>query len=104
MKASTVHVLPRRELPENGVATFDVAGTRYLVVDVDGDVRAYAVIGPAAASADRAVVAEGRLRCPLHGWPIEPVEGTCGAAELCRYRPLAVQASADEIRVTLAAG
>ena len=71
----TVHIVPRRDLPENGVLVFDMDGVRCLVADVDGDVRAFAMTGPAAGSADRAVVAEGFVRCPLHGWAIDPVEG-----------------------------
>jgi nitrite reductase/ring-hydroxylating ferredoxin subunit len=41
------------------------------------------------------------VRCPLHGWPIDPDAGTCGAAELCRYRPLPVELGGDDIRVSL---
>jgi len=99
--AGTVHVIRRPELPENGVVSFETGGAHYLVVDVDGEVRAFSVIGPAAGSIDRAVVAEGRLRCPLHGWPIDPDDGRCGAADLCRYHPLAVELAGDEIRVSL---
>jgi hypothetical protein len=65
-----VHVIRRADLPENGVVAFEHGATRYVVADIDGEVRAFAVVGPAAASADRAAVAEGHLRCPLHGWPI----------------------------------
>ena len=96
-----VHIVPRRDLPENGVLVFDVDGVRCLVADVDGDVRAFAMTGPAAGSADRAVVAEGFVRCPLHGWAIDPVVGRCGAASYCTYRPLPVQVRGGKLHVTL---
>ena len=95
------HVIRRVDLPEDGVVHFEVGGAHYVVVDTGGDVRAYGVAGPAALSIERAAVAEGRLRCPLHGWPIDPDDGRCGAAELCRYEPLPVEVAGDEIRVTL---
>jgi nitrite reductase/ring-hydroxylating ferredoxin subunit len=95
-----IRVLRRSDLLENGTLSFEAEGTRYLVADVDGEIRAYAVTGAAAGSADRAVVAEGSLRCPLHGWPIGP-EGRCGAADLCRYHPLPVEVQGAEIRVGL---
>jgi nitrite reductase/ring-hydroxylating ferredoxin subunit len=96
-----IHTLRRTDLAENGVLTFEVSGAHYVVADVDGDVQAFAVAGPAVGALPRAAVAEGHLRCPLHGWPIDPAEGRCGAAERCRYEPLAVEADAEEIRVSL---
>jgi nitrite reductase/ring-hydroxylating ferredoxin subunit len=93
--------LRRAGVPENGVVTFDVGGTHYLVADIDGEVQAFAVVGPAARDLDRAAIAEGRLRCPLHGWPIDPQAGGCGAAERCRYDSLRVEVEEDEIRVAL---
>jgi nitrite reductase/ring-hydroxylating ferredoxin subunit len=99
--ALMIHTIPRAVLPENTVLTFEVVGDRYLVANVEGEVQAYSVLGPSAASAGRAAVAEGRLRCPLHGWPIDPFEGRCGAAELCQYQPLSVEVDGDDIRVSL---
>ncbi len=96
-----IHTIARSALPENGVTIFEVAKIRYLVADVDGEVQAFSVLGQSARSADRAVVADGRLLCPLHGWPIDPEEGRCGAAELCRYQPLPVEVDGDQIRVSL---
>jgi nitrite reductase/ring-hydroxylating ferredoxin subunit len=96
-----VHIVPRRDLPENGVLVFEVDGVRCLVADVDGNVRAFAMTGPAARSADRAVVAEGFVRCPLHGWAIDPADGRCGAADRCRYHPLEVQVRDAELQVML---
>jgi nitrite reductase/ring-hydroxylating ferredoxin subunit len=95
------HVVARSRLSENGTLTFEVAGAHYLVVDVDGEVMAFAVDGPAAGRIDRAAIAEGRLRCPLHGWPIDHESGQCGAAELCRYRRLPVEIHGGDIRVEL---
>ena len=95
------HTIPRATLPENGVVSFTVAGAHGVVVDIDGDIRAYGVTGPASAKIDQAQVAEGRLRCPLHGWPIDPDDGRCGAADLCRYQLLPVEVVGDEIRVRL---
>jgi nitrite reductase/ring-hydroxylating ferredoxin subunit len=95
------HVVSRAALPENGVLDFDVGGARGLVVDIDGDVRAYAVVGPSSVSVGRAAVAEGHLRCPLHGWAIDPDSGQCGAADKCRYERLGVEVVGDEIRVRL---
>ncbi len=94
-------MIRRADLPENGVVSFEVPGGRGLVVDIEGDVHAFTVVGPAAGSLEHAAVAEGRLRCPLHGWPIDLHEGQCGAADLCRYQPLPVEVVADEIRVRL---
>jgi nitrite reductase/ring-hydroxylating ferredoxin subunit len=99
--ASVTHVVRRPDLPTNGLLHFEVGGLQGIVADAEGDVRAYAVTGPASTSLDRAVVAEGRLRCPLHGWPIDPDDGRCGAAELCQYRPLPIEITGDEIRITL---
>jgi 3-phenylpropionate/trans-cinnamate dioxygenase ferredoxin component len=96
-----IRTLRRADLPEDGVVTFEAAGTRYLVADLEGEVRAFAVAGPAVRDLDRAVIAEGRLRCPLHGWPIDPHLGRCGAADRCRYDPLPVEANCGEIRVAL---
>ena len=99
--AAPSYVIPRATLPENGVVGFEVGGARGLVVDIEGEVRAYTVSGPASGRIDHAAVAEGRLRCPLHGWPIDPDDGRCGAADLCRYQPLPVEIVGDEIRVQL---
>ena len=96
-----IHTIARSALPENMVVSFEVAGTCYLVADVEGEVQAYALLGPSAARADRATVAEGRLRCSLHGWPIDPTEGRCGAAERCSYQGVPVEVDDDEIRVSL---
>lgn len=96
-----IHIIPRAALPENTVLAFEVAGARYLVADVDGQVQAYAVGGPSAASIERAAVAEGHLRCPLHGWAIDPEDGRCGAADRCQYRPLRVEFAGEAIHVTL---
>jgi nitrite reductase/ring-hydroxylating ferredoxin subunit len=97
-----IHTMPRSGLPENGVVAFDVAGARYLVADVDGDVQAFSVLGRSERRIDRAVVADGRVLCPLHGWPIDPVDGRCGAGQRCRYQPLSVEVVGEEIRVSLA--
>jgi len=97
-----IHTVPRMELPENGVLAFQVAGGHYVIADVDGEVSAYAVVGPTVRDLDRAAVAEGRLRCPRHGWPIEPERCGCAAAERCRYEPLRVEVDAAEVRVALA--
>ena len=96
-----IHTVRRADLPENGVLGFEIGGGHYVIADVDGEVSAFAVVGPAARDLGRAAVAEGRLRCPRHGWPIDPERGGCGAAERCRYEPLAVEAEGDSIRVAL---
>ena len=98
--AIAIHRIPRDELPENGVLAFQVNGSPYLVADVDGDVQAFLVAGPAARELDRAVIAEGRLRCPAHGWAIDRF-GRCGAADHCRYEPIPVEVHGSEIEVTL---
>jgi nitrite reductase/ring-hydroxylating ferredoxin subunit len=97
----TIHVVRRSDVPENGVLVFDAAGGRYAIADIDGEVSAYAVTGPAARDLDRTAIAEGTLRCPRHGWPIDGERGTCGAAEACRYERLAVEADGDVIRIAL---
>jgi nitrite reductase/ring-hydroxylating ferredoxin subunit len=79
--------------------TFEVEGVRCLVVDAEGELRAFAVVGRSASSVGRAAVMDGRVLCPLHGWPIDPDDGRCRAADLCRYERLDVEANADEIRV-----
>lgn len=103
MAAGTLQgvTIPRPALPENGVVTFDVAGGHYLVADVDGDVQAFSVRGDSEQSVDRAAVADGRVICPLHGWPIDPIDGRCGASQRCRYEPLSVEVTGGQIRVSL---
>lgn len=96
-----VHTLRRADLREGGVLTFEAAGAHYVVADVDGEVQAFAVSGPSVHRLDRAAVAEGRLRCPSHGWPIDAHGGGCGAAAVCRYDPVPVEAEDEEIRVEL---
>jgi len=96
---AVVRTLRRADLPENGVVAFDVGDTHYLVADIDGEVRAFAVVGPAVRDLARTAVAEGRVRCPMHGWAIDPDVGQCGAADLCRYDPVPVQVDGDVIRV-----
>ena len=96
-----IHEIQRSALPENGVVTFEVGGGTYLVADMDGDVQAFSVLGRSESRADRVAVADGRLLCPLHGWPIDPIEGRCGASSLCRYEPLSVEVTDDQIRVSL---
>ena len=96
-----VHTLRRGDLPENGVITFEVAGAHYVVADIDGEVQAFAVSGPAVHDLDRAVIADGRLRCASHGWPIDAHCRGCGAAALCRYDPVPVEVEDKEIRVAL---
>jgi nitrite reductase/ring-hydroxylating ferredoxin subunit len=97
----TSRTFRRADVPENGVMTFEAGGAHYVVADIEGEVRAFAVVGPAARDLDRATIAEGRLCCPMHGWPIDPDVGRCGAADLCRYDPLAVEVEGEEIRVAL---
>ena len=99
----TIHRIPRADLPENGVVVFEADGARYVVADLDGDVRAFAVAGPAARDLDRTVIAENRVRCPAHGWAIDAM-GQCGAGGRCRYEPVPVMIQGDDIRVVLAAG
>ena len=94
------HVMQRSALAENGAVTFVVGGRTLLIADVDGEVRAFAVVGKSASRVGRAAVADGRVLCPLHGWPIDPGDGACGAAGLCRYEPLAVEVAGDELRVS----
>lgn len=99
---TATHVIRRADLPENGVVHIEAGGgTRVIVVDIEGEVRAFAVSGPAAQDIDRAFVTDRRLRCATHGWPIDLDEGKCGAAELCRYRPIPVDIEAEEIRIRL---
>jgi nitrite reductase/ring-hydroxylating ferredoxin subunit len=96
-----IHAVHRADIPENGMLTLQHDGRRYVVADVDGDVLAFAVSGPAAHRLDRVVIAEGRLRCPLHGWPIDPDVGRCGAAEFCRFDPLRVAVDGTDVRLDL---
>lgn len=96
-----IQTIPRSALPENGVVTFEVARGHCLVADADGDVQAFFVLGRSAQSLDRAAVANGRVLCPLHGWPIDPIGGRCDAAQLCWYEPLSVEIAGDQIRVSL---
>src|SRR5262247_3259812 len=96
---SIVRSLRRVDLPENTAVVFEADGVPYVVADIDGEPSAFAVVGPAGRDLDRTVVAEGRIRCPMHGWPIDPDSGRCGAAQLCRYEPLAVEVDGEEIRV-----
>jgi nitrite reductase/ring-hydroxylating ferredoxin subunit len=96
---TTIYTAPRSAVPADGVMPFEVDGVRGFVFDADGDVHAFAVVGRSAPSVGRAAVADGRVLCPLHGWPIDLHDGRCGAADLCRYEPLLVEADADEIRV-----
>jgi nitrite reductase/ring-hydroxylating ferredoxin subunit len=96
-----IRTLRRTDLHENEALSFEFAGTHYVVADVDGEVQAFAVVGPAARALERAAIAEGRLRCPMHGWPIDPEQGGCGAARRCHYDPLVVETEGDEVRVLL---
>jgi nitrite reductase/ring-hydroxylating ferredoxin subunit len=96
------HGVHRADIPENGMLTLQHDGRRYVLADVEGELLAFAVSGPAANHLERVVVAEGRLRCPLHGWPIDPAAGRCGAAEFCRFDPLEIAVDGFEVRVDLA--
>ena len=96
-----IHTIQRSALPENGVLTFRVGGGQYLVADVDGDVQAFGILGKVESRVGQAAVADGQVLCPLHGWPIDPTEGGCGAGGLCRYEPLSVEVDGEEIRVSL---
>jgi nitrite reductase/ring-hydroxylating ferredoxin subunit len=98
-----VHVIPRADVPPDGVVRFDAGGVTGLVADVDGDLQAWAVVGPSSAHAGEAAVADGRVLCPLHGWPIDARDGSCGAGRLCRYDRLRVDADEIAIRVHLPA-
>jgi nitrite reductase/ring-hydroxylating ferredoxin subunit len=96
-----IHRIPRRTVPENGVVSFEAARTRCLIADVDGELQAFAVHGKTERLADRAALADGRILCPLHGWPIDPEDGRCGAAQACRYERLSVEVVGDDIWVGL---
>jgi nitrite reductase/ring-hydroxylating ferredoxin subunit len=96
-----IHTIPRSALRVTGVVAFEVAGLHCLVADVDGDIQAFSVVGQAAGRIDRALVVEGRMVCPLHGWPIDAAGGGCGAGTLCSFERLPVEADAGEIRVSL---
>jgi len=93
------HTLRRADLAENTVIGCAIEGARCLIVDIDGQVHAFRMHGPAARSSGLGTVAEGRLRCPLHGWPIDLDAGRCGAVEYCRYERLAVDVRGEEIHV-----
>ena len=96
------HIVPRAALPENGVFGFEVSDERYLLADVDGEVQAYAIVGPAAPRAAQAAVAEGRLPLPAARMADRPGDG-----RLRRGRPVPVPAAAgreiagEQIRVSL---
>jgi nitrite reductase/ring-hydroxylating ferredoxin subunit len=96
-----IHTVRRADLSEDGVLAFRVGGGRYVLANIDGTLSAYAVVGPAALDLGRSAIAEGRLRCPRHGWPIDPERGGCAAAERCRYEPLGLEADEEHIRVAL---
>ena len=95
------HIIRRADLSENGTVSFEARGMHFLVVDIEGEVRAFQVAGPAAEGVRSAAIVDGQLHCPLHGWSIDPHDGRCGAADLCRYQPLPVEIAGDEIRVQL---
>src|SRR5262249_17799634 len=101
MATHTILCAPRTALPADGVLTFEVDGVRGLIVRADGGVRAFSAVGRSAPRVGRAAVVDGRVLCPLHGWPIDPDDGRCRAAALCRYEPLAVEADAEKIRVRI---
>jgi nitrite reductase/ring-hydroxylating ferredoxin subunit len=96
-----MHTVRRTDIPENGMITLERGGRHFIIANVDGDVVAFVVSGPAAERLERSVIAQGRLCCPLHGWPIDPEVGRCGTGEFCRYEPLSVAVEGPDIRVTL---
>lgn len=96
-----VHSMRRTDIPENGMITLERAGQHYVIADIDGEVVAFRISGPAARRLDRAVIADGRLCCPLHGWPIDAAIGRCGGGESCRFERLPVDADGPNLRVTL---
>ena len=63
--------------------------------------QAFSVVGDSEQHVDRAAVADGRVLCPLRGWPIDPIDGRCGAAQRCLYEPLSVEVVGDQIRMSL---
>jgi nitrite reductase/ring-hydroxylating ferredoxin subunit len=95
------HTIAREALEENCSLSFETKGSHYLVADIEGEIHAFEVTGPAASEVSRAIVAEGTMRCPMHGWPIDPDEGRCGTSGPCRYRRLPVELTAREIRIRL---
>jgi nitrite reductase/ring-hydroxylating ferredoxin subunit len=96
-----IYAVHRTDIPANGMLTLQHDGHRLVVADVEGELLAFAVSGPAAHHLERVVVADGRLRCPLHGWPIDAEAGRCGAAEFCRFDPLRLTDDGREVRVDL---
>jgi nitrite reductase/ring-hydroxylating ferredoxin subunit len=96
-----IHTIPRSELPVNGVMTFEADGLTCLIADVEGNVEAFSVRGRSSGHLDRAAIADGRVLCALHGWPIDTADGGCGVGALCRYDRLAVEADDLDIRVSL---
>jgi len=97
----SIYTIPRAHLAENGILTFPAGRLTCVVADVDGEIEAFSVAGRSAPHVDRAAIVDGRVLCPLHGWPIDPAAGGCAAGTLCRYERLSVEADDTVIRVTL---
>ena len=81
--------------------SFDADQVHCLVADVNGELQAFAVHGKTDRLAGRAVLSDGRILCPLHGWPIDPEDGRCGAGQACHYERLSVEVVGDEIWIGL---
>ncbi len=74
----------RRSLP----LAFEMGGSAYRVVDIDGELVAHAttcphMLGPL----DDAAVEQGQVRCPWHGYRFEVKSGDCTSGQRCRLPP-----------------
>jgi toluene monooxygenase system ferredoxin subunit len=83
-------VLPLAVLQERGMAAVQVGTTRVLLVDVDGEVRAYDNRCPHRAwPLERGTLADGVLTCANHGWSFDVATGRCvdpGERDLVPHR------------------
>lgn len=90
------------EVPNFGKKAVTVAGRKILLVNVKGVIFAVENDCPHQGSPlDAAVVKDGFISCPRHGYRFNLTDGSCAEHPECRLATFPVQLNGDDIRIDL---
>ena len=90
------------EIPNFGKKVITVSGQEILLINIKGSFFAVENECPHQGSPmNAAVVKEGFISCPRHGWRFSLVDGTCSDHPEFRLKTYAVSVNGDDILVEL---
>lgn len=91
------------EVPNFGKKVVSIAGREILLVNIKGNIYAVENECPHQGSPmNAAVVKEGYISCPRHGYRFSLTDGNCAEHPECTLATFTVQLNGDDISVDLA--